>query len=150
MAFKDRIKEARLNNKLTQEQLAEKIGVAKSTLAGYEKGNREPNLETTIKIMTVLGVDANYLWQDEMDFPMKVSYEEMEHIEKYRDLDDHGREMVDFTLEKEYERSVALAKKSNISEFPYSKAVQAAHERTDIEITEKMRKHDDDLMDGEW
>lgn len=150
MAFKDRIKEARLNNKLTQEQLAEKIGVAKSTLAGYEKGNREPNLETTIKIMTVLGIDANYLWQDEMDFPMKVSYEEMKHIEKYRDLDDHGREMVDFTLTKEYERSIALAKKSNISEFPYSKEVQAAHERTDIEVTDEMRKRDDDLMDSEW
>ena len=32
MAFKDRIKEARLSNKFTQEQLAEKIGVAKSHL----------------------------------------------------------------------------------------------------------------------
>lgn len=28
--------------------------------------------------------------------------------------------------------------------------VQAAHERTDIEVTDEMRKHDDDLMDGEW
>lgn len=26
----------------------------------------------------------------------------------------------------------------------------AAHERTDIEVTDEMRKHDDDLMDGEW
>lgn len=110
MAFKDRIKEARLNNKLTQEQLAEKIGVAKSTLAGYEKGNREPNLETTIKIMTVLGIDANYLWQDEMDFPMKVSYEEMEHIEKYRYLDPFGQETVSITLDRECKR-VELIKK---------------------------------------
>lgn len=127
MAFKDRIKEARLNNKLTQEQLAEKIGVAKSTLAGYEKGNREPNLETTIKIMTVLGIDANYLWQDEMDFPMKVSYEEMEHIEKYRYLDDHGREMVDFTLEKEWERSKALVEQNKIVHLPKHLEGQAAH-----------------------
>lgn len=127
MAFKDRIKEARLNNKLTQEQLAEKIGVAKSTLAGYEKGNREPNLETTIKIMTVLGIDANYLWQDEMDFPMKVSYEEMEHIEKYRYLDDHGREMVDFTLEKEWERSKALVEQNKIVHLPKQLEGQAAH-----------------------
>ena len=28
-------------------------------------------------------------------------------IKKYRHLDDHGKEMVDFTLEKEYERSIA-------------------------------------------
>lgn len=54
--------------------------MAKSTLAGYESGNREPNLETTIKLMSALNVDANYLWQDEISFPVKVSYEEMEHI----------------------------------------------------------------------
>lgn len=149
MAFKDRIKEARLNNKLTQEQLAEKIGVAKSTLAGYEKGNREPNLETTIKIMTVLGIDANYLWQDEMDFPMKVSYREMEHIEKYRDLDTHGKEMVDFTLNKEYERSTASIEKNNITEFPQHPSVNAAHKRTDIDVTDEMIKHDDAIMDDE-
>lgn len=26
---------------------------------------------------------------------------------------------------------------------------QAAHERTDIEVTDEMRKHDDDLMDND-
>ena len=29
-------------------------------------------------------------------------------IKKYRILDNHGKEMVDFTLQKEYERSKAL------------------------------------------
>ena len=28
--------------------------------------------------------------------------------------------------------------------------LSAAHERTDIKVTDEMRKHDDDLMDGEW
>ena len=28
-------------------------------------------------------------------------------------------------------------------------AVQAAHERTDIEVTDEMRQHDDDIMDDE-
>ena len=46
MSLNDRIKEARLRNGMTQEQLADKIGVAKSTLTGYEKGNREPNIPT--------------------------------------------------------------------------------------------------------
>ena len=105
MAFKDRIKEARLSNKFTQEQLAEKIGVAKSTLAGYETGNREPNLETTIKLMSALNVDANYLWQDEISFPVKVSYEEMEHIKKYRFISNHspsGSKAIDFLIDHEY------------------------------------------------
>ena len=64
--FKDRLREARLRAKLTQSQLAEQIGVAKSTLTGYERGNSEPDMSKVQKIMSVLGVDANYLWQDEM------------------------------------------------------------------------------------
>ena len=108
MAFKDRLKEARLTKGLTQEQIAEKIGVAKSTFTGYEKGNSEPNMLTVSKIMKELQVDANYLYQDEMgsNYPMKVSYDEYQHIEKYRNLDSHGKEMIDFALEKEWERSI--------------------------------------------
>lgn len=41
MTFGDRLKEARNKKHLTQEQLANELGIAKSTLAGYEKGNRE-------------------------------------------------------------------------------------------------------------
>lgn len=34
---------------------------------------------------------------------------ERDHIKKYRTLDAHGKEMVDFTLQKEWERSTADA-----------------------------------------
>ena len=49
MAFYDRLKEGRINAGLTQEQLAEKLGIAKSTLSGYESGNREPTVATIAK-----------------------------------------------------------------------------------------------------
>lgn len=65
MAYFDKIKEARLALGLTQDQVAQQIGVAKSTFTGYEKGIREPNMLTLSKIMKVLHVDANYLFQDE-------------------------------------------------------------------------------------
>lgn len=65
MAFKDRLKEARIAKDLTQEQLGAQIGVAKSTINGYEKGNSEPDMQKLQKIMSVLCVDANYLVQDE-------------------------------------------------------------------------------------
>ena len=64
MALEDRIKEARKNNGLTQQQAANMIGVAKSTWAGYESGNSTPDIDKIVKIMDALGVDANYLWQD--------------------------------------------------------------------------------------
>lgn len=104
MGFKERLKEARLMNNMTQEQIADLIGVAKSTFTGYEKGNSEPNMLTVSKIMNVLKVDANFLWQDDTDFPMQVSYEEIKHIEKYRALDQHGQETVSYILEQETKR----------------------------------------------
>lgn len=40
-----RIKEVRNNKNISQVDLAKQIGVAKSTLAGYESGYRAPNYE---------------------------------------------------------------------------------------------------------
>ena len=69
-------------------------------------------------------------------------------MEKYRCLDLHGKEMVDFTLEKEYERSVAL--KDNIIETPsWNRHLepQAAHnDYSNDEEQQKLMKEDlDDL-----
>lgn len=110
MAFNDRIKEARLASGLTQEQVAEKIGIAKSTLTGYEKGNREPSIPTVKKLMDILNVDANFLYQDEMTDLRQTddsyySKSEQEVIKKYRCLDNRGREAVDLLLDKEYRYS---------------------------------------------
>ena len=106
MGLNDRIREARLMRHMTQEQLSEKIGVAKSTLTGYEKGNREPNIPTLMKIMETLHVDANYLYQDEMGAlsELVVSMAERDLITKYRDLDDRGKEHVSTMLNWETER----------------------------------------------
>lgn len=105
MAFKDRLKEARLAANLTQEQIANIIGVAKSTFTGYEKGNSEPNMATVQKIMDALNIDANFLWQDEMRNTTQfvVSIEEKEHIKKYRTLSEHGKKMADTFLDMQYE-----------------------------------------------
>lgn len=61
MTFGDRLREARLRRGLTQEKLAKEIGVAKSTLTGYEKGNREPDISKIRRILEILDVDADYL-----------------------------------------------------------------------------------------
>lgn len=154
MAFKDRLKEARLSRGLTQEQIAKQIGVAKSTFTGYEKGNSEPSMLTISKIMNVLKVDANFLWQDETNSltELVVSLDEKALLRKYRDLDDHGREMVDFTLDKEYERSKALAEQTpdNIVEIRNHLEVNAAN--PDKNSTHEERQAGDSIMldDSEW
>lgn len=121
MAFNDRLKEARVACGLTQEQLALKIGVAKSTVTGYEKGNSEPNMLTVQKIMKALNIDANFLWQDEMSHTTQlvITLDEKEHIKKYRTLDRHGKKAIDQLLDIEYTRVVEQSLQVEEASAPY-------------------------------
>ena len=55
------MKAARLKAEFSQKDVAENIGVAKSTYSLYESGNREPNVETIKKIADFLNVSADAL-----------------------------------------------------------------------------------------
>lgn len=44
------IKKIRTEQKLTQREFAQKVGIAQSTLANIELGNAEPNVDTMYKI----------------------------------------------------------------------------------------------------
>lgn len=136
MAFKDRLKQARFAKGLTQEQLANAIGVAKSTVTGYEKGNSEPDMNKISKIMNTLDIDANYLWQDAMKNQtgspvLDFSSKERGTIKKYRVLDEHGKNAVDAILDVEYKRMTHIVKtqvqhKNNITYIAcYDLAVSA-------------------------
>lgn len=59
--FNENLKEARLKSGISQKDLAENIGVAKSTYSLYESGKREPNLDTIKKIASSLNVSADTL-----------------------------------------------------------------------------------------
>lgn len=135
MALCNRIKEARLKRELTQEQLANLVGVAKSTITGYEKGNRIPTAAMVGQIADVTGVDANFLFQDEVTelYKDKATPEEFENIiKKYRDLDNHGKETVSYILDRELKRTQQLEKaaaemqRSNIRIIQYYQKLASA------------------------
>lgn len=105
MSFCNRLREARKGSGMTQSQMADALGIAKSTLSGYENGTSEPSINMIGEIIKLLGVDANYLWQDSADFTVSVSFDEMKLIENYRSLDDHSKSIVDFVLHEELDRS---------------------------------------------
>lgn len=112
MALHDRIKEARKNAGMTQTELGEKIGVAKTTIAGYEK-NREPTAAQLGEIADVLDVDVTFLLQDEVKkrHESSATLQEMEHlVKKYRLLDPYGKEAVDGVLNVESRRCEAARK----------------------------------------
>ena len=120
MAFCDRIKEARTVAGMTQLQLAEVLGVAKSTISSYENGDRDPPPNMIFKLINALGIDANYLFQDEannIDQEMSQSPDEKPLIKKYRQLDIHGKRMVNVVLDEEYSRCTAEKEDGKVVEL---------------------------------
>lgn len=73
MSIGSRIKEARKKQCLTQVDLASAIGVTKGAIANYENEVSVPKIELLVKLMKNLGVDANYLYQDDVRFLKKES-----------------------------------------------------------------------------
>lgn len=59
--FNENLRVARERKGISQKDMAESIGVAKSTYSLYESGNREPGVPTIKKIADVLNVSADEL-----------------------------------------------------------------------------------------
>ena len=57
----NRIKMLREELNITQQELADKINGAKSTIAMYEKGDRKPSMEVLIKLSEIFNCSIDYL-----------------------------------------------------------------------------------------
>lgn len=55
------LKQLRLKEGLTQKELGDRLGLAKTTIGMYEQGRREPDFETLEKIADYFNVDMNFL-----------------------------------------------------------------------------------------
>ena len=144
----------------TRNEFAEKLGIPSTTLRNYETDVREPGHTFLKQISEFFNVSVDYLLclTDEREvlnsFRLRTSEQSM--IENYRDLDDHGKDMVNTVLSKELERSKAEKGKEQAQPTPVSIApetepdhlrAQAAHA---IEgASEEDNQHDDDLMNND-
>ncbi|MCD8323930.1 MAG: helix-turn-helix domain-containing protein [Clostridiales bacterium] len=61
MTFGEKLKNLRKSQKLTQKQLAERLGVAKSVVSYYESGYRYPSYDVLVNISHVFHVSTDYL-----------------------------------------------------------------------------------------
>lgn len=111
--IKDALKEIRESTKMNKKEFADSIGVKYTTYNGYETGTREPDSDFLILISKKFDVSIDYILglQDrkEMLHAYQLRSDEFEHIKKYRDLDDHGRESVNIILDRETQRVKSLA-----------------------------------------
>lgn len=63
MIIENNVRLLRKQKKLTQEELAKKIGVSRKTIVSLEKGNYTPSLLLAFQIAKELNVDINEIFQ---------------------------------------------------------------------------------------
>ena len=85
--FGRRLAFIRQNSKLSQSQIAQKLNIAQSTYAGYEKGVRKIPLEIIVQLSKILNISPTILiLGDEANIVKDSTISEQELIKKYRQL----------------------------------------------------------------
>ncbi|SHK39530.1 Transcriptional regulator, contains XRE-family HTH domain [Hathewaya proteolytica DSM 3090] len=90
----ERIKSLRISKGLTQDELANKIGVKKAAVYKYESGIIENIKRSTIQEMAkIFEVSPCYLlgWEDDSSQLFKLEYEEKALLENFRKLNNFGK-----------------------------------------------------------
>lgn len=85
MTFSDKIKRARDVAHMTQQELADKVGVSKRTIASYESGGASARRSTTEKLAAALCVSVKFLMDEKCMDPLE-DIEKDEYVEQARAL----------------------------------------------------------------
>ncbi len=56
-----RLKQLRTERQLTQTQIADRVGITRSTLSAYENETRYPSYDILVKLAYLFGVSTDYL-----------------------------------------------------------------------------------------
>ena len=111
MTIGSRIRAAREAKGLTQPQLAELIGnITSNGVSMWENNKNRLDCDRLSKLCEILDISADELLGLKLD-ANRPTFEEGERNRKIRVLDEHGLEMVDFVVNKEYARVTANARK---------------------------------------
>ena len=92
MIVGSRIKDLRIEQNLSQQQLGDLLGVSKVSICGYENGSRIPSLYIFNAMINIFGVSADYLLgrevsvvgEEESDYLAHLSKEEVNLVRELR------------------------------------------------------------------
>ena len=101
------LKRLRETTGLTADQVGAMIGKSGKTVNAWENGRGQPDAEILIKLCSIYKVNNILEEFDDSNIianQSNFSQTEISFIKKYRVLDEHGKDMVDTVLDKEYSR----------------------------------------------
>lgn len=81
MSFAEQLKIARKNKGYTQEQVADIMGITKSTYCGYETGKRQPDVPKIKQIANILGISGDFLLETGYE-KSQSEFEALSDVEK--------------------------------------------------------------------
>ena len=73
MPFADKLKKLRLENNMTQKNVADRIKVARTTITGYETKGRQPSHEKLAALAALFHVSVDYLLDKDELIQLTVS-----------------------------------------------------------------------------
>lgn len=106
--FAETLKEMRIRAGYSQKEVYEMFNIRQSTFSAWETGRAEPSADMLLKLCKLYNINDIFAafgydgYND--DGSIQLNLKEIEHIEKYRALDQHGQETVSYILNRETER----------------------------------------------
>lgn len=87
-----RLKQYRIRNHMTQDDLAEKIDTVTSSISHLENGTHSPSLKTLIKLCNALGIGVDDLLADSL--PVRDSYLDRDIAELLADCNAKEKQII--------------------------------------------------------
>jgi len=111
MTLGEKIKQARLDRKYTQKQLADLVGAKHNTISNWEKDQNKPSPDIIELLCGALEVPPSYFFEAEPEF--ELSLIEQNILKKFKKLGVHGREIVSKVIELEYLHQLEMETRIN-------------------------------------
>ena len=117
--FAERLKTLRLEAKLTQKEISNKLGISQPTYQRYEKSEREPNQEMLQKISSLFNVTIDYLFGNtdnrntsNIDDDLEKSLNTFKSFDG-KPMSDHDRELIREMLKEMFDEEKWLNAKQS-------------------------------------
>ena len=107
----EQIKKYRNVKGMTQQDIADALGESSGrVIYNWEKGIGRPDCDKLARLCDLLGVSADELIGCK-SMAQRPTATEWNTLQKYRALDEHGKEVVDYLIDSEYRRVATMARK---------------------------------------
>jgi transcriptional regulator with XRE-family HTH domain len=125
---------------MSQAELAKRIGVGTTSVYNWFNGLKTPRMDKVDSMCKIFNCKRSDLIESRVQ--KEATAKTPKILESYNQLNALGKQ----EAEKRVQELTYIPKYTTPDDHLI---LQAAHERTDIEITDEMRKHDDDIMNDE-